>query len=168
MRYGTILADPPWPSLGMRGQLVKAGRHYPTMTLKEITGLPMADLAEKNAHLYCWALLPMVADAFDVVRAWGFKPSTVITWCKSGPGLGGGFRGNTEHLIVARRGDLPFSTTAKGTWYIAKRGAHSAKPEMFMDLIESMSPGPYLELFARRQRLGWDVWGNEVDSEIVL
>jgi N6-adenosine-specific RNA methylase IME4 len=145
----------------------------------------------------------MMREAYQVVDAWGFHPDTVLTWCKPGLGLGGGFRGNTEHLIVARRGlrslnptcDMcggrargarkcgcnepawrvngvvigaagfplrPFRSLAAGTWYRAKRQEHSRKPSLFMDLIEQMSPGPYLEMFARPpHRLGWDVWGNE-------
>src|SRR5438105_2210430 len=107
--------------------------HYTTMPLSAICALPVAALAEPEAHLYLWAVLPMLRDAYRVVRAWGFSPSTVLTWCKPGPGLGGGWRGNTEHLIVARRGDLPFQTVGRGTWYRASRGDHSQKPEVFMD-----------------------------------
>lgn len=133
---------------------------YPLMNLAAIKALPVDDLAEKDAHLYLWAVLPMLEQAFEVVRAWNFRPSTMVTWCKNGPGLGGGWRGNTEHLIVGRRGDLPFLTAGRGTWHVAKRGAHSQKPELFIDLIEEMSPEPRLELFARRARLGWAVWGD--------
>ena len=135
--------------------------HYATMPLSAICALPVSVLAESEAHLYLWAVLPMLRDSYRVVRAWGFEPSTVLTWCKPGPGLGGGWRGNTEHLIVARRGELPFLNTGRGTWYSASRGEHSQKPELFMDLIEEMSPPPRLELFSRRHRLGWDVWGDE-------
>jgi N6-adenosine-specific RNA methylase IME4 len=104
-RYRTIVADPPWPCHGMRRANVLQGDHYRVMTLDEIKALPVGDLAEEDAHLYCWAVLPLMAEAYDVVRAWGFAPITLLTWCKPGPGLGGGFRGNTEHLIVARRGE---------------------------------------------------------------
>jgi N6-adenosine-specific RNA methylase IME4 len=200
-RYRTIVADPPWAYEDMtspwRSTTIAA---YDLMAIEDIKALPVADFAENAAHLYCWAVLPMMAEAFDVVRHWGFRPVTVVTWCKPGVGLGAGWRGNTEHLIVARRGshpninptcatcrgrdrgarkcvcehpqwrhngqrvppvEPPFQQTAVGTWYEAPRGEHSAKPDLFMDLIEQMSPGPYLEMFARRQRLGWDTWGNE-------
>lgn len=209
MKYRTIVADPPWPITAMRNAKVKAGDHYPTMTLEQIRALPVSDVADAAAHLYLWAVLPLMAEAYEVVTAWGFHADTVLTWCKPGPGIGGGYRGNTEHLIVARRGlsfmnptcehcggrargarkcgcvnpdwryrrqplpdgqtmMLPFRGTASGTWYVAPRGRHSEKPELFMDLIESMSPGPYLELFARRQRLGWDSWGNECRKDVSL
>lgn len=162
MKYRTIVADPPWGYEGASAPWRHAVKdHYDLMTLGDIKSLPVDRLADRNAHLYLWAVLPMMEQAFDVIRAWGFKPSTVLTWCKNGPGLGGGFRGNTEHLIVARRGNLPFKALGSGTWFVAKRQAHSAKPEMFLDIVEEMSHAPYLELFARRQRLGWDTWGNE-------
>jgi N6-adenosine-specific RNA methylase IME4 len=200
-RYGTILADPPWPYEGMTPPW-KAGSEpaYDLMALDAIKALPVAELAEDASHLYLWAVLPLMAEAYDVVRGWGFRPCTLLTWCKPGPGLGGGYRGNTEQLIVARRGTSPninptcavcrgrdrgarkcrcdvpawrhngetvppvepsFIDQAEGTWYTAPRGLHSAKPDLFVDLIERMSPGPYCELFARRDRLGWDTWGNE-------
>jgi N6-adenosine-specific RNA methylase IME4 len=162
VKYRTLVADPPWGYPGMSlpwRSSVEA--HYDTMSVEAICALPIGALADRDAHLYLWAVNPMLRDAYRVVRAWGFSPSTVLTWCKQGPGLGGGWRANTEHLIVARRGDLPFLTTGRGSWYVAKRGEHSQKPEVFMDMIEEMSPAPRLEVFARRHRLGWDVWGNE-------
>ncbi len=205
MNYRTIVADPPWPCHAMRRANVLRGEHYATMTLDEIAALPVSDLATENAHLYVWAVLPMMAEAYDVVRGWGFAPVTMLTWCKPGPGLGGGYRGNTEHLIVARRGEAfynptcatcggrargsrkcgcavpewryrgertvyarQFAAVAEGTWYAASRREHSAKPDLFLDLIERMEPGPYLEMFARRNRLGWDTWGNEALPHIEI
>jgi N6-adenosine-specific RNA methylase IME4 len=169
VKYRTIVADPPWGYPGMsKPWRSSVADHYPTMAIEEICSLPITSMAENQAHLYLWAVLPMLRDAYRVVRAWGFVPSTVITWCKPGPGLGAGWRGNTEHLIVARRGNLPFLTTGRGTWYVASRSAHSQKPDVFLDMIEEMSPGPYVELFSRRHRLGWDVWGNESANTATL
>ena len=168
-RYRTIVADPPWPYSGMSAPWRSGVKdHYRLMTLADIKELPVNELADSNAHLYLWAVLPMMAEAYEVIAAWGFKQSTVLTWCKRGPGLGGGFRGNTEHLLVARRGNQPFLSVGDGTWFVASRAAHSQKPELFMDLVERMSPGPYLELFARRNRLGWDTWGNEAIQHVEL
>lgn len=201
MRYRTIVADPPWAYEDMTAPWYSSRPAYPLMPIRDIKALPVADLSADAAHLYLWAVLPLMAEAFDVVRAWGFRPRTVLTWCKPGLGLGAGYRGNTEHLIVARRGtppninptcakcggrdrgackcacdvpdwrhmgrrvppvEPPFTSTAPGTWYEAPRREHSAKPELFLDLIESMSPEPRVELFARRARLfGWDYWGDE-------
>jgi N6-adenosine-specific RNA methylase IME4 len=168
-RYRTIVADPPWPYAGASAPWRNSvADHYPLLDLDTIADLPVSALSAKDAHLYVWAVLPSLEDAFWLARAWGFRPSTMLTWCKQGPGLGAGYRGNTEHLIVARRGNAPFRTTAAGTWYQAPRAEHSRKPDLFIDLIEAMSPGPYLELFARRQRLGWDTWGNEALEHVAL
>lgn len=208
MRYRTIVADPPWDygddSMPWRTGTVP---HYPSMPFDQLAALPVASLATEDAHLYLWAVIPLMDTAYRLVEAWGFKPDTLLTWCKPGPGLGGGYRGNTEHLIVARRGfhtinptcatcggrargsrkcgcvspdwrhkGMPltgdtaprasFLSVSDGTWFTAPRGRHSEKPELFMDLIEQMSPGPRLEMFARRQRLGWDTWGNEAHCHV--
>ena len=198
--YSTIVADPPWSYEGRTPPWCSGSTpSYALMPLADIKTLPVESLAARDAHLYLWATLPLMADAYEVVKAWGFQPDTVLTWCKQGPGLGAGWRGNTEHLIVARRGFSyinptcdtcggrargakkcaclvplwrhkgervlrppmrPFQTSAEGTWYVAPRGEHSSKPPLFADLIEHMSPGPYVELFARQPRLGWDHWGH--------
>lgn len=197
--YSTIVVDPPWGYEGRTPPWASASTpSYSLMPTADIRAMPVSDIAAPDAHLYLWAVLPMMADAFDVVRAWGFRPDTMVTWCKPGAGLGAGWRGNTEHLIVARRGLVyenptcatcggrargsrscacttpewrhkgqpcevpaaPFQTCAEGSWYAAPRGPHSVKPALFGDLIERMSPGPYVELFARAPRLGWDSWGN--------
>lgn len=196
--YSTIVADPPWGYEGMTPPWRSTSTpSYSLMSADEVAYLPVPALAAADAHLYLWAVLPLMQDAYRVVDAWGFTAETLLTWCKPGPGLGGGFRGNTEHLIVARRGCAyenptcshcggrargakkcacaapdwrhmgkpwepprrPFVATAEGTWCAAPRGRHSEKPPVFADLIERMSPGPYVELFARAPRLGWDSWG---------
>lgn len=139
------------------------------MGLDAIKALPVESLAADQSHLWLWAITQHVDDAFDVAQAWGFVPITMLTWCK--PGLGvGQFQCNTEHVIVARRGSRhgnPFGMTG-GTWFDWPRGRHSAKPDAFYDLVTRCSPEPFLELFARSKRLGWDAWGNEVDSDVEL
>lgn len=178
MKYRTIVADPPWDhsdgtgfSFGERDPRGRSGKHppsshslpYPTMTLDEIKGLPVATHAEPDAHLYLWTTNRYLRDSYSVAEAWGFTPSTVLTWCKpANQGLfGGAFLSNVEFVLFARRGNLPHKSKAGSRWFTWARGIHSAKPEGFLDLVESVSPGPYLELFARRNRLGWDTWGNE-------
>lgn len=207
VRYRTIVADPPWAYEGKTPPWRSTSEPtYDLMPLDVIEALPIRDLATPDAHLYVWAVLPLMAEAYDVVRAWGFKPCTLLTWCKPGAGLGGGYRGNTEHLIVARSGDgylnptcatcggrqrgkakkcscaepvwiargqpwvpaRPFLDVVNGSWYVSSRSGHSSKPDLFADLVERMSPGPYLELFARRQRLGWDTWGDEALEHVQL
>ncbi len=170
--YRTIVADPPWGYEGYSPPWRSAiPDHYSLMTLEEIKAIPVRDLADRDCHLYLWCVIPLMEAAFECLREWGFKNSTVLTWCKAGPGLGAGWRGNTEHVLVARRGSTPFLPTfdGKGTWYTASRGGvHSKKPDLFMDLIEQASPAPRLELFARRQRLGWDTWGNEALEHVSM
>lgn len=158
--YRTIVADPPW-RFASASTKAHAGRHYATLPLDDIAALPVEALAADSAHLWLWAVNGMLEEAYRVVRAWGFKPLTLVTWCKPQPGIGHYLRNNTEHAILAARG-LPMVPADKplSTWYVWKRGAHSAKPAAFGDLVEAVSPGPYVELFSRTPRLGWDSWGH--------
>jgi len=165
MKYATIVADPPWAftwKSSNDSHRVAPLRHYPTMELPDIGQLPIDDLAEKRAHLWLWCMNSNVPDAWWVAESWGFKPITMLTWCKPGPGVGIWFRTNTEHVLFCTRGKaLPRQHVPLQTWFQWPRGAHSQKPEAFYDLVEQVSPAPRLELFARRQRIGWDTWGNE-------
>lgn len=169
-RYRTIVADPPWamPTGGPRTGPWNPGRPsalpYPTMDLNEIAELPVPALAEMESHLYLWTTNAFLEPAYVVARAWGFKPSQLLTWAKTprGVGPGGAFTTTTEFVLFARRGSLTPLAKQESTWWNWKRGEHSVKPDAFYDLVERVSPGPYLELFARRARLGeWSYWGNE-------
>lgn len=176
--YNTIVADPPWrydypggPGNASPWRTDGRTSHYPTMTLDAICALDVASLAAPGCHLYLWVTTPIIARAFQVLEAWGFQrePVTVITWDKSSPGLGAGWRSSAEFLIGARdRRRRPYLDRHAGTIIAAPRGRHSAKPAVFQDTIERMSPGPYIELFARAPRPGWDVWGNEVTSTVEI
>jgi N6-adenosine-specific RNA methylase IME4 len=139
--------------------------HYPTMTPPEIKALPVKEWVADNAHLYLWVtnLKLHEARAFEIVEAWGFRYVTMLTWHKLGaPGMGWYFRGDTEHVLFGVRGKAPIEPAIReSNHFAARRGDHSAKPDRFYELVERVSPGPYLELFARRRRYGWDVWGNE-------
>jgi N6-adenosine-specific RNA methylase IME4 len=174
--FSTIVADPPWqPDLGgtwgARVDKARPQKFYDTMPLSDIVALQVPSAPQ--AHLYLWALTQHVDWAYQVSRAWGFEPVTLLTWCKPGPGVGR-FRCNTEHVLVARKGSRhgnPFGQGGRhaqatdGTYFSWPRGRHSAKPQHFYELVERLSPGPYLEMFAREPRMGWSVWGNEVDSD---
>lgn len=188
-KYRTIVADPPWyvktgRSLG--GYVVQDGKQiwnavssksrdlvYPSMSVDEIAALKVGDLAEDDAHLYLWTINKYVEDAFKIARRWGFSYSTLLVWSKSpkGFGLGGTYGISTEFCLFCRRGSLVTKRDVDRTCFDWKRPydergkpRHSAKPPAFMDLVEQVSPGPYLELFARDNRLGWDSWGNECTS----
>ena len=185
-RYRTIVVDPPWvkPDTGAhthtpngnwdKGPHPMTGKTsitpYPQMSTADIAALPIDDLAEDDAHLYLWTFGPYIPDAYWIVSGWGFKQSALLTGCKEpmGLGFGGAFVPTTEHVLFARRGQDIRKGRSDSTWFRFKRGSHSAKPEAFLDLVERISPGPYLELFARRNRLGWETWGNEALEHVTV
>jgi len=279
VKYRTIVADPPWPIGDMPAWFCKDRRShreqslgtnprpYEVMTLPQIEALPIRNLADSCCDLYLWTINQYVPDAYTIARAWGFRPSSLLAWCKPpmGLGVGGLFPSNIEFILYCRRvlsserdyarhlivtqwlnarvkesgvkhadilrhfgfnsgsgqvthwtaltpggqpsiPTLPQWETLKlllnlpddmdgeiremngvkggcgashpipserrkltnGRWFTWPRGSHSAKPEAFLDLVEQVSPGPYLELFARRQRLGWDTWGNECRCDVEM
>ncbi len=163
-RYRTILIDPPWDvhQRGARG----AERHYNLMSLDEIKGLPIGDLATDDAHLWLWTTNATLRQGYDLAEAWGFTVRSPLTWIKLRLGLGHFLRNSTEHLLLCTRGKAPVNYRGQPTWMLAPVQDHSHKPEEQYALIERISPGPYLELFARRRQPGWDAWGNEVDADI--
>lgn len=166
VRYRTIVADPPWSyarDAGMKGAVTK---HYGTMSGDEIAALPLAELAEEDAHLYLWVTTPKLWDTptpGELVNGWGFTYKTLLTWVKGERnGVGWYFRVDTEHCLFSTRGSAPVPPELRESNVLwSPRSGHSRKPEAFLDLVERVSPGPYLELFARRQRLGWDTWGDQ-------
>jgi N6-adenosine-specific RNA methylase IME4 len=136
---------------------------YPTMSLEEIAALDVASLAADDAHLYLWTTNCYLHDLEGRVRAWGFRYSTTLVWAKKpqGVGLGDTFRLTTEFVLSCRRGSLQSRCIVPQTCFHWPRGRHSAKPQEFYGLAESVTPGPYLDLFARAPREGWTVWGDE-------
>jgi N6-adenosine-specific RNA methylase IME4 len=173
-KYATILADPPWMERG--GGKIKRGadRHYPLMHTREIRNLPVSSLALPDAHLYLWVTNNFLPDGLQVMAAWEFRYVTCITWAKDKIGLGQYFRGQTEQCLFGVRGQPGYKLNEDGgrlqgrTLIAAPRGEHSAKPEEMRRMIERVSCGPYLELFAREQARGWDTWGNEVESTVEM
>lgn len=165
-KYKTIMADPPLDinQKGHRG----AGMHYDLMTLEQIKAMPVEDLAEENAHLWLWTYPSALRQSYDILETWGFTPRSVFTWIKPRLGLGNYLRNATEHVIFGTRGKAPVLYKAQPNWLFAPVQDHSHKPEEQYAIIERVSPGPYLELFARRRQPGWDCWGNEIDSDIVI
>jgi N6-adenosine-specific RNA methylase IME4 len=188
MKYRTIVADPPWPiswstpaervnGRGERHKNYKRTLGYRTMPVEDIKALPVADLAAKDAHLYLWLTpgLHRKGVGVEVAASWGFSVIGEIIWAKRNFGLGWFPRPGHEPLLVCRRGRLTFARRdvhSVQTWdhprALDGSKIHSAKPDAALDLVESASPGPYLELFARRQRLGWDTWGNEALEHVEL
>ena len=162
MKYRTLVVDPPWAYRdklgdGPRGAIA----HYQCLPQSSLLALPVGDWAELDTHLYLWVTNAFMVEGHELAQGWGFKPRTILTWVKNQIGLGHYFRNTTEHILFCVRGSLKGQRRDLPTHFIAPRGRHSAKPEAFYDMVESMSPGPYLDVFARRQRMGWDTWGNE-------
>ncbi|TLG09458.1 methyltransferase [Nocardia cyriacigeorgica] len=166
MRYRTIMADPPWShdQSGNRG----ADKHYSLMSLDRIKALPVADLAEDNAHVWLWCTNGTLRDGYDVIEAWGFTPRSLLTWIKPRLQLGVYLRNASEQLLFGTRGRAPVNYRSQPTWMFAPLQDHSHKPEEQYAVIERVSSGPYLELFARRRQPGWDAWGNQIDSDIAI
>jgi len=168
-QFRTILADPPW-DIQQKGAL-GAERHYDLMTLERIKAMPVADLAEDDAHLWLWVTNATLRHGYDVAEAWGFTVRSPLTWIKFRLGLGNYLRNATEHLLFATRGKAPVNFRSQPTWINAPVQDHSHKPEEQYALIERISGGPYLELFARRRpssTADWSVWGDEIDSDITV
>lgn len=158
--YGTIVADPPW-RYGNTSTRGAAEDHYDTMTIEELCALDVGAWGAEQSHLYLWTTNGFLRDAFTIMDAWGFTYKTTLVWVKPQLGMGNYFRSSTEYVLFGIRGGLRTLNCNQRNWFEAPRGKHSAKPDSFLDLVELVSPGPYLEVFARRRRIGWDVWGNE-------
>lgn len=177
-KYKTIYADPPWQFQNRTGKVApehKRLRRYETMTLDEIKQLPVANIADEKSHLYLWVPNALLPEGLAVMKAWGFEYKTNIIWEKvrhdgqpDGRGVGFYFRNVTEMLLFGIRGTnnrtLQAGRSQVNLLRTMKR-EHSRKPDEFIPLIESCSPGPYLELFARGDRSGWDMWGNQATDD---
>lgn len=171
--YSTILADPPWQFQNRTGKMAPEHKRllrYPTMEIKEIVDLPVSKLAAAQSHLYLWVPNALLKEGLAVMEAWGFTYKTNMVWLKirkdggpDGRGVGFYFRNVTELILFGVKGSM--RTLQPGRTQVnllaTRKREHSRKPDELYDLIEACSPGPYLELFARFQRRGWNQWGNE-------
>lgn len=172
-QYSTILADPPWQFQNRTGKVAPEHRRllrYPTMELEEIVDLPVARLAAAQSHLYLWVPNALLQEGLRVMEAWGFTYKTNLVWHKirkdggpDGRGVGFYFRNVTELVLFGVRGSM--RTLPPGRRQVnvlaTRKREHSRKPDEIYDIIEACSPGPYLEVFARFRRAGWEQWGNE-------
>lgn len=161
--FRCVCADPPWryDDDNCSGA---AEWHYPTMSIKQLQDLGVGKLAhEDGCHLWLWTTWPMIRDCapLPVLTAWGFRWVGEIVWLKPGMGVGRWLRPSTEILILAVKGNLPLLRADQRGHYEAPRGRHSEKPGAFYELIESLTPGPRIELFARKRREGWSRHGHE-------
>ena len=182
--FATIVADPPWPYRASRAlgaskthrpnsydrdtNTVSSELRYGALSMDDLKRMAVMLRAKKDAHLYLWFTNSFAVEAHQLAVKWGFDPKTILTWTKvkadGTPSMKMGyyFRGATEHVLFCVRGSLRLhAKRALPTGYLWPRTAHSVKPDAFYDLVEEASPGPYLELFARREREGWATWGND-------
>jgi N6-adenosine-specific RNA methylase IME4 len=163
-RAQVILADPPWRYTFSLGGKNSIESHYETMSLEEVCGLPVRDLADKDCILFLWATSPLLPEAIQVIQAWGFAYRSSAVWHKSGLGMGYYFRQDHELLLVGKRGNArPPDTASRVSSVIqARKGLHSRKPWQVYEIIERMYPEAVkLELFCRTPQPGWYSWGNE-------
>lgn len=175
-KFGTILIDPPWRFKNLTGKVGPEHKRlyrYPTMSFDEIAALPIEKLALPKSHLYLWCPNALLLEGLSIMKGWRFTYKTNIVWYKvrkdrgpDGRGVGFYFRNVTELLLFGVKGSL--RTLKPGRTQvnimISRKREHSRKPEEVYSLIESCSPKPYLELFARERVPGWVQWGNEVDT----
>lgn len=175
--FATILADPPWQFQNRTGKVApehKRLSRYTTMRLEDIMALPVAQFAEDTAHLYLWVPNAFLPEGLRVMEAWGFHYKSNIVWHKvrkdggsDGRGVGFYFRNVTELVLFGVRGKNA-RTLAPGrrqvNFLATQKREHSRKPDEIYGIIESCSPGPFLELFARGTRPGWQAWGNQAEE----
>ena len=173
-KYSVIYADPPWSfkTYSNKGKDRSPEKHYNVMNFKDICNLPVNKIANDNSVLLMWVIDPLLDKAFEVINAWGFKYKTVgFTWAKTNrksegyfTGLGYWTRGNPEMCLLATKGKPKRISKSVPQLVVEQRREHSRKPDIMYNHIENLLEGPYIELFARTQRNGWDSWGNQIDK----
>ena len=172
LRYNVIYADPPWSfkTYSNKGKDRSPEKHYSVMSFKDICNMPVNNIATDNSVLLMWAIDPLLDKAFEVIKAWGFTYKTVaFTWAKLNKtkpgfftGLGYWTRGNPEMCLLATKGKPKRLSKSVPQLVVEQRREHSRKPDIMYKHIENLLEGPYIELFARQQKEGWDNYGNEV------
>jgi N6-adenosine-specific RNA methylase IME4 len=173
-KYSAIYADPPWSFdvWSGAGKDRAAENHYPTMSQAEIEALPVARLAADDCALFLWAVMPQLPEALRVIEAWGFSYKTcAFVWVKQtrdeerfATGMGYWTRANAELCLLATRGSPPRLNADVHQVVMSPRLDHSRKPDEVASRIERLVPGPYMELFSRQARNGWEAWGNQANA----
>ncbi len=162
-KYSAIYADPPWP---YNNQATRAAtsNHYPTMSVDDICEEPVEQLCRDHAHLHLWTTNAFLLDAFDVIESWGFTYKSCFIWVKPRIGIGNYWRVSHEFLLLGVRGQLTFRDKGARSWIEHERAEHSRKPLAVREIIERVSPGPYLEMYGRQSppNEDWTVYGNQV------
>ena len=171
-KYQIIYADPAWKYNDKQNTRLLGGavKHYPTMTTQEICDLDIKNISENNSVLFLWTTSPLLEESFKVIKSWGFKYKTSFIWDKVKHNMGHYNSVRHELLLIATRGSFtPQVRKLFDSVVSEERTEHSKKPQVFRDIINTIYPnGNRIELFARQKTEGWDVWGNEVESDIDL
>lgn len=170
MKYGAILIDPPWRFVvwGEPTSSRSTETHYSTMTGDDLAKLPVKDFAAKDCAMFMWVVDTHIPQALQLMDGWGFKFKTVaFVWSKPSIGMGWWTRKDAEICLLGTRGSPPRQSKGVRQTIFAPRREHSRKPDEIYDRIEKLVAGPYLEMFARQRRAGWDAWGNEIDKFVV-
>jgi len=166
-RYKIIYSDPPWQYENKKtggSNLSGAEQKYKTMSLDELKALPIKEISESDCILFLWSTVPLIREALELLESWGFEYKTMITWRKiMSLGMGYWFRGQTEHLLLGIRGNIPAFRYQHPNFIQTHILKHSQKPHQFRLLIEHATKNlqPRIELFARTRIENWDVWGND-------
>ncbi|HEY9054366.1 MAG TPA: MT-A70 family methyltransferase [Rectinemataceae bacterium] len=175
-KFATILADPPWRFLNRTGKVAPEHRRltrYQTLSTQEICEIPVSTATLESSHLYLWVPNALLPDGLKVMEAWGFRYKANIVWHKirkdggpDGRGVGFYFRNTTELLLFGIKGNMRTLSPGRSQVNIIRsmKQEHSRKPEEQYRIIESCSPGPFLELFGRGSREGWTTWGNQAEE----
>lgn len=175
-KYQAIYADPPWDYQQCRLS-GSAKKHYPTMRIEELCALPVAEIADRDCALFLWATFPQLPEALRLIQAWGFVYKTVaFVWLKQNRkaltwfyGLGFWTRSNAEICLLATKGHPKRQSAGIHQLVISPVEHHSKKPDEVREkIVALMGDVPRIELFARQQTPGWDVWGNEVENSTAL
>jgi len=173
-KYKIIYADPPWRYARSKAQGA-AEKHYPTMSIEELCALPVKEIADKDCILFLWATFPQLKEALQLIKAWGFTyKSVAFVWLKQNRksptwfyGLGFWTRGNAEICLLATKGHPKRQSNKVHQFIISPVEQHSKKPDITREkILALMGDLPRIELFARQHTPGWDVWGNEIKSDI--
>ena len=169
-KYRCIVIDPPWDIKKIeREERPNQGvsLDYPTMSLDEIADeslVPLRTHADDDCHLYLWVTHKYLPAGLDLMEAWGFRYQCLMTWRKNVGITPFSWMYDTEHVIFGRKGNLPLTQLGLRLSFDAATQGHSVKPEVFYDRVREASPGPRIDMFARTERDGFEVWGNEVSD----